>query len=44
MDKNDSEISYEDMITFKMNMMDRILDSIFTHLEAFRLLFSKVSS
>lgn len=34
----------EEMITYKMDMMDQILDSIFDHFDAFRLLSSRAES
>lgn len=42
--QNNSEMPFDDMISYKMGMMDRILDNIFDHFEAFKLLSSKAES
>ncbi|MDD3362849.1 MAG: TetR/AcrR family transcriptional regulator [Hespellia sp.] len=42
--KNNSEMPFDDMISYKMGMMNRILDSIFDHFEAFKLLSTKAES
>lgn len=42
--KNSSDMPFDDMISYKMGMMDRVLDSIYDHFEAFKLLSSKAES
>lgn len=42
--RTNTEMPFDEMITYKLEMMDRILDSIFDHFEAFKLLSSKAES